>query len=137
MQQVVAVVCGQPFDRIGLGSAGIALSLSGLLGGIRQYPADMPVQQDPQGGEILGGIMLVIGDPHPLILVVDDGGNIFILGGDKTADIVLRRVDQVAEDLFPAPFFRFRLVGKYLFRDSRQPAGIIYQDLPEVVRDGL
>jgi len=81
--------------------------------------------------------MLVICDPHPLILVVDDGRKHFHIERRRKRRILFcAESTRWPKDLFPAPFFRLRLMGKYLFRDGGQPAGIIFQYLPEVVCDG-
>jgi len=92
----------------------------------------MPVQQSPQDHQVAGRVVLIVTAVYPFILRIADDRLIFVLRDNKPPDIVLRRVDKMAQDFFFTPFCRLWFPGVNFFRQRFQPPGIVMDDLFEV-----
>ena len=61
--------------------------------------------------------MLIIGNSHPFILVVNNLWILFILRNNEPANIVLSRINRMTNNFFFTPFGGRGLINHFTFRD--------------------
>jgi len=104
MKEVSNVILRQPLNAVYVFS--LTLPFTGFRCDGSEDVANVLVLKVPKADEIRQIIILVVREHYPFILVIGDLRSFFILCHDESTDIILRRISEMAEYFFFAPFCR-------------------------------
>ena len=129
MFQMPQVIYRQRFQRPGFRRSPTAVHQTGqrqcFVIHVGPDMAQVPVEQYPQLNQVGHRVSLVILKPHPIVLPVNNMyASAFMLCAYETLDIVLGRIDEMADNLFFTPFTRRRTRGERRFGKAIQLGGL-------------